>query len=193
MRTFTSVVPVSRAPEPTLSIELGYEQRRRARLRVVLPNGEAIGLQLERGSVLREGDCLRSEDGSTYARVKAAPEQVSRALTSDPHLLARAAYHLGNRHVPLQILPGQLVYPHDHVLDGLCQELGLKVETANLPFEPELGGYGQARREAHSHHGHGHGHHHGHDSHHGHDPSHHGHAHGHDPAHHPQSDHPEDP
>ena len=173
MQLFTRVLSPREPAEPALAIELGYEQRRRARLRLTLPSGETVGLMLPRGNVLREGDRLQSEDGTLTVSIKAAPEQVSRARTSDPHLLARAAYHLGNRHVPLQILPDFVLYPHDHVLDGMCRELGLAVDAAALPFEPETGGYG----------GHGHAHHHRHDhdhhdhDHHGHD--HHGHGHDH--------------
>ncbi len=128
---------------------------------------------LPRGSVLREGDRLQSEDGTRTARVKAAPEEVSRARTSDPHLLARAAYHLGNRHVPLQIEPDVVLYPHDHVLDGMCTRLGLAVAFAALPFEPEAGGYG----------GHGHSHHHRHEHEHEHE-HHREHEHHHEHGHH---------
>jgi urease accessory protein len=175
---FTRLVPKDEQAEPTLTIELGYEQRRRARLRLTLPSGETIGLLLPRGSVLRDGDRLQSEDGAHTARVKAAPEEVSRARTSDPHLLARAAYHLGNRHVPLQILPDHVLYPHDHVLDGMCRELGLAVDVAALAFEPETGGYGG---HAHAHHHRSEPHEHGHDhAHHDHDHDHHHHHHGHE-------------
>jgi urease accessory protein len=176
MQLFTRVVSAHESAEPTLTIELGYEQRRRARLRMTLASGETIGLMLPRGSVLREGDRLQSEDGTRTARIKALPEQVSRARTSDPHLLSRAAYHLGNRHVPLQILPDFVLYPHDHVLDGMCRELGLAVDAAELPFEPETGGYGghgHSHHHRHEHHDHDHDHDdhgdHGHDHHHGHD------------------------
>jgi urease accessory protein len=169
MQLFTRVLPAHESTEATFTIELGYEQRRRARLRLTLPNGEIIGFMLPRGSVLREGDCLQSDDGTRTLRVKAAREQVSRAETSDPHLLARAAYHLGNRHVPLQILPDSVLYPHDHVLDGMCRELGLTVDSMPLPFEPETGGYG----------GHGHAHHHRHE----HEHEHHEHVHRHDHDH----------
>lgn len=169
MQLFTRVVPPEEPAELTLAVELGYEQRRRARLRLTLANGETVGLMLPRGSVLREGDRLQSEDRTRTLRVKAAAEEVSRARTNDPHLLARAAYHLGNRHVPLQILPDFVLYPHDHVLDGLCRELGLTVDAALLPFEPETGGYG----------GHGHSHHHRHEHEH-----HHGDEHAHEHHHH---------
>ena len=149
MLLFTTILDSSHAPPATLEIWLTCDQRRRARLRLTLPDGTQIGLMLERGRALREGDCLRSEDGSVVGRVRAASEHLSRVSTSDPHLLARAAYHLGNRHVALELAPGWLSYPHDHVLDAMCRELGLAVEEVIAPFEPETGGYG---------HGHSHGH-----------------------------------
>ncbi len=146
MLLFTTIID-PRDAKPTLEISLSCDQRRRARLRLTLPDGTLIGLMLERGRALREGDCLRSEDGLVVGRVRAASEHLSRASTADPHLLARAAYHLGNRHVALELAAGRLSYPHDHVLDAMCRELGLSVEEVIAPFEPETGGYG---------HGHGH-------------------------------------
>ena len=137
------------APPASLVVSLTHEQRRRARQRVTLADGGVLEIALRRGVVLRDGDVLASDDGRTVL-VRAADEDLSIATTPDPHLLARAAYHLGNRHVPLQIEPGRLSYPHDHVLDGMCRELGLEVRAARGPFEPELGGYGAS----HGHHHH---------------------------------------
>ena len=119
---------------------LTFEDRRRSRLLVRLGDGREAALMLPRGTVLRDGDRLRGDTGS-IAVVRAAPETLSVARTSDPHLLTRAAYHLGNRHVPLQIGPGWLAFGHDHVLDGLVRDLGLEVTTESAPFEPEAGGY----------------------------------------------------
>ncbi|HET9933167.1 MAG TPA: urease accessory protein UreE [Polyangiaceae bacterium] len=141
MRTFDELLPRGDAREATLVLPLDHEQRRRARLRVMLPSGEAIGISLPRGGSLRDGDKLRASADGTVARVRAAPEHVSVAETSDAHLLTRGAYHLGNRHVALRIERVRLIYPHDHVLDGLCRELGLSVSQQILPFEPEPGGY----------------------------------------------------
>jgi urease accessory protein len=83
------------------------------------------------------------------ARIRAAGEHVSVVESDDPHLLARAAYHLGNRHVALRIERGRLIYSKDHVLDGLCRELGLAVSEQILPFEPEAGGYAGGHGHAH--------------------------------------------
>ena len=83
---------------------------------------------------------LRATSG-LVVEVRAAPEAVSTARADDALLLARAAYHLGNRHVALQLGPGWLRYPHDHVLDNMARELGLTVNREQAPFEPEAGAY----------------------------------------------------
>ncbi len=140
-------------PSVGTTLTLPFEQRIKSRLRVVLDDGRAAGLFLERGSTLREGDCLASDEGIAV-RVRAAAETVSRVRCTDPLLFARACYHLGNRHVPLQIAPGQLYYQHDHVLDDMLRGLGLEVTVAQAPFEPEPGAY---RGHAHEqHYGHAH-------------------------------------
>jgi urease accessory protein len=129
------------------AVTLGFGDRRRSRLRARLDDGREVALVLPRGTRLRDGDRLRAEDGATVIAVRAAPQTLSRAETDDGLLLARAAYHLGNRHVPVQIGPGFIAYEHDHVLDGMIAELGLRVATESAPFEPEAGGYrhGDAR------------------------------------------------
>ncbi len=133
------------------TLTLPLEQRVKSRLRVILDDGTEAGLFLARGTLLRDGECLASDDGLAV-RVKAAPEQLSTVSCDDPCLLARAAYHLGNRHVPLQIAPGLLRYQHDHVLDEMLRGLGLKIQVEQAPFEPEPGAYG------------GHDHHHAHEN-----------------------------
>lgn len=143
--------------EPTTSLTLPLEQRVRARLRVTLDNGEEAGLFLDRGPIMRGGDLLRSEQG-LVVQVLAAEEPVSVVQSNDPHLLARVCYHLGNRHTPLQILPGEVRYSHDHVLDDMVIGLGLTPTFATLPFEPEPGAYGEHGSD----HAHGHSHSHGH-------------------------------
>ena len=131
------------------TLTLPFELRQKSRLRARLDSGEEVGLFLPRGTVLRHGDRLRATSG-LVVEVRAAPETVSTARADDPLLLARAAYHLGNRHVALQLGSGWLRYPHDHVLDGMVRELGLDVICERLPFEPEAGAYGGG------HHGHAH-------------------------------------
>jgi urease accessory protein len=139
-----------RAPDRTLV--LPFAERSKSRLRATLDNGEEAGLFLERGSVLRHGDRLLADDGRVV-EVRAAPETVSTVHTADALMLARASYHLGNRHVALQIGPGWLRYCHDHVLDDMLRGFGLDVRVEEAPFEPEGGAYvGTAHAHSHSHH-----------------------------------------
>ncbi len=151
---------------------LPYDLRSRSRFRAQLLGGETVGVILERGQILRGGDRLLAPDGRII-EIAAAPETVSDVHGADPRQLARAAYHLGNRHVTLQIGEGWLRYRHDHVLDDMVRGLGLAVTVRQAPFEPEGGAYAAA------HGGHGDGHHgHGHDGHDGHaDHDHHHHDH----------------
>jgi urease accessory protein len=132
------------------TLTLPFEQRQKSRLRTRLDSGEDVGLFLPRGTVLRHGDRLRAADGRVI-EVRAAPETVSTGRTDDPLLLARAAYHLGNRHVALQLGPGWLRYLHDYVLDRMVRELGLEVICEQAPFEPEAGAYGGGHHHGHDH------------------------------------------
>lgn len=133
---------------PSGKLTLTFEQRSKSRLRWVLDDGREVAVVLERGAQLFPGDTLLSEDGETV-RVEAANEMVSIIRCDQPLLLARACYHLGNRHVALQIAPAELRYLHDHVLDEMVTLLGLKVESKRASFEPESGAYGA---HAHIHH-----------------------------------------
>jgi urease accessory protein len=158
---------------PTARLTLPFELRQKSRLRCQLDDGEEVALLMARGTVLRGGDLLCAEDGRVV-QVIAAPEGLSVVATDDALQLARAAYHLGNRHVALQVRPGMLCFLHDHVLDDMLRGLGLPVRFEMLPFEPEGGAYGRHDSTgAHAHpphkHGHssddeshGHGHHHHH-------------------------------
>lgn len=137
MTPFDRLLPRGSA---TGTLTLDFARRCRSRQRVVLDDGSAAVLTLPRGMVLRDGDILGSADGRTL-RIHAAAELTSTAAHPEPGRLLRAAYHLGNRHVPVQIGPGWLRYLHDHVLDGMCQGLGLVVEVDARPFEPEDGAY----------------------------------------------------
>ena len=139
------------------TLTLTRDRRTRSRQRAVLDDGRDAGVFLPRGEVLRDGDLLGSRDGVVVA-VKAAAEGVSEVRCEDPLLLARACYHLGNRHVELQIEPGCVRYRHDHVLDDMLRGLGLAPAFAEAPFEPEPGAYG-GTASGHSHaHGHQHEH-----------------------------------
>ncbi|XSG86574.1 MAG: urease accessory protein UreE [Methylohalobius sp. ZOD2] len=125
---------------PGDTITLSYQMRQKSRLLVRTEGGFEAGIFLPRGTVLRDGDLLAAEDGRTI-RIRAALEPVSVARSGDPWLFARACYHLGNRHVALQIGAGELRYLADHVLDDMVRGLGVPVELMRLNFEPEGGAY----------------------------------------------------
>ncbi len=129
------------------TLTLPYEKRIKSRQRVVLDDGREAGVLLPRGTVLRDGDLLT--DGELKVAVCAALEPVSTVHSDDPLLLARACYHLGNRHVPLQIAEGWLRYQHDHVLDDMVRQMGLEVVGEQAPFEPEAGAYGSGGHHHH--------------------------------------------
>ena len=150
MLRFTRMTDLATTPYSTLT--LSFEQRSRSRQKVELDNGVAAGLFLARGTVLLHGQRIVAESGEVV-EIVAAPETVSSVYVHDPVLLARACYHLGNRHVPLQIGAGFVRYQHDHVLDDMVRGLGLSVEIEQAPFEPEAGAY-EAGGHAHSHHEH---------------------------------------
>ena len=134
------------------ALTLSFEDRQKRRQRVTLDTGEAATLDLPRGTRLRHGDLLRAENGRVIA-VRAATEAVSTVRTNDPTLLARAAYHLGNRHVALEIRAGFVRYLEDHVLDAMVEALGLRIERERRPFEPETGAYAGHGHEAPHEHG----------------------------------------
>jgi urease accessory protein len=119
---------------------LPYDLRQKARQRVTLRSGREAGLFLPRGTTLRHGDLLCTADGRHF-KVVAADEQVSIAHVGDPLQLAKIAYHLGNRHVAVQILRDRLIYLHDHVLDDMVRGLGARVTIDHQPFEPQEGAY----------------------------------------------------
>ena len=130
----------------TDSVALAYDERKRSRLKVKLASGLEAGIFLERGDHLHGGDKLLAEDGSTVVEILAAPEKLIEATADTPLLFARAAYHLGNRHVPVQILPTdngcKLRFQTDHVLAEMVKGLGCTANETEAPFQPESGAYG---------------------------------------------------
>ncbi len=130
---------------------LPFELRQKSRLRTRLVSGDEVGVLLPGGETLRGGDLLVASDGRVV-EVIAQDENVLQAECQSPFELARAAYHLGNRHVALQIGEGWLRILDDHVLKQMLEGLGLVVTALTAPFEPEPGAYGG--------HDHGQGHHH---------------------------------
>ncbi|WP_027695007.1 urease accessory protein UreE [Vibrio litoralis] len=137
-------------------LSLPINSRIKSRLKVSLEDGRDAGLFLPRGNILRGGQLLQSECG-LLIEVTAAPETVSSVYCDDALLLNRVTYHLGNRHVPLQIADGWVRYQHDHVLDDMVVGLGAKVTVEQAEFEPEDGAYG-GRSGGHHHHDHEHDH-----------------------------------
>ena len=131
---------ISRSAKIDGTVTLTLEQRARSRLKTRLDSGEDVGVFMQRGNVLEHGDLIVTEDGF-IARVLAAAEQLSSIYTDDSLLLARACYHLGNRHVELQIAQKSVHYRHDHVLDEMVKSFGLNVILESLPFQPEKGAY----------------------------------------------------
>ncbi len=127
---------------------LPFDRRQKSRLRVELASGTEAALFLERGTVLRGGDLLQADDGRVV-QVVAANEPVILITASTPRELARAAYHLGNRHVPLEVGEGWLRLEQDHVLQEMLLGLGVQVEGQMAPFEPEAGAYGGGHRHHH--------------------------------------------
>ena len=202
------LAPVLLKRAPTITLD--WDVRQKSRFEAADSSGRLVGVFLPRGHVVRGGDVLVLEDGS-LVRVLAAPQPVlhiSHCPThGSPFDLVRAAYHLGNRHVPIELKPDHLKIEPDHVLADLLRAMHLIVRADTLAFEPEAGAYA-AQAHTHGHddptptahghehehgHGHGHDHGHGHEHPHAHDHEHphghdHGHAHGH--SHTANDDHP---
>ncbi|HEY9278806.1 MAG TPA: urease accessory protein UreE [Eoetvoesiella sp.] len=128
---------------------LPFESRRRSRQKVTLDDGQEIGLVLNQGTVLRHGDLLVAEDGQ-FVLVEAALESVLKVTANSPQQLTRAAYHLGNRHVLVEVGPSYLHLEYDPVLVDMLQRLGnVNVERVNQPFEPDAGAYGGGHKHGH--------------------------------------------
>lgn len=142
--------PAAANAAATEKLELSFETRCKSRLRTQLASGEECGLFLERGTVLRGGDRLLANDGRVV-EVVATPEALMEAVSGAPLLIAKAAYHLGNRHVAVQLMPGKLRFVADHVLGEMVRGLGLKVAEIEAPFEPESGAYGHSGSHPHGH------------------------------------------
>lgn len=129
---------------------LPYDARRKSRQRVTLASGEEMGYVFPAGTVLRHGDRLLTGNGRVVA-VEAAPEALLEVCAGDPLQLIRAAYHLGNRHVPVQLGERSLLIQADHVLAEMLLGLGCVVSEVEAPFDPEGGAYGaHAHGDAHA-------------------------------------------
>jgi urease accessory protein len=195
--------------EAAESVVLDFEDRNRRRIRMETVKGEDFLLDLAEPVALRTGDALKLEDGR-LVEVVGTPEPLVEISGRTPEHLLQIAWHLGNRHLQVQVSGQKLRIRRDHVIIGMVQNLGGKTREIEAPFDPEGGAYATARmvrelsdnhghdHHAHDHHGHDHHghHHHAHDHKHGHDhrhdhgadcgcghDHHHDHAHGHDHGH----------
>jgi urease accessory protein len=175
----TQVKPYHRWTEaPADTVVLDFDDRHRRRIAITGTRGLEFLLDLEHAVALRGGDALLLEDGR-LVEVVAAPEPLAEIRGSDPHHLIRVAWHLGNRHLPTQIMPKGLRIRRDHVIEAMVKGLGARVIEIEAPFDPEGGAYAGAH--GHAHEGDGHHHHTGNDHAHAHD-------HAHDHAHHHHHD-----
>ncbi len=175
-------------------LRLAYEWRQKSRFKSALVSGpqagDDVGVRIPRGQVLQDGDllgCRATEDGPILQviQVRSAAEQLLQVTASNSLSLTRIAYHLGNRHVPVQVGQGLENQPDrlwlrlqiDHVLENMVDGLGGTIQTLSAAFEPESGAYGQGLSgnvQGSDNHGHGHGHEHEHE---------HGHSHASEHAH----------
>jgi urease accessory protein len=184
MITVSKLIPGSRGLAPVLlkraaTVSLPWDVRQKSRFEATDSGGRTLAVFLPRGTLVRGGDALVAEDG-TLVRVEAAPEAVmvvrACAEHGTPTDLARAAYHLGNRHIALEVQADHLKLEPDPVLADMLRAMHLIVSETQSGFDPEGGAYGEtAAARGHGHHGHDHHDHKGHD--HGHDHGHHGHDH----------------
>lgn len=161
MLTCSKLIPQGQGLAPVLlkraaTVELDWDVRQKSRFDATDSQGRHLGVFLPRGTTVRGGDVLLAEDG-TFVKVLAAPQPVLRithcSAHGTPFDLTRAAYHLGNRHVPIELQPDHLKIEPDHVLAEMLNRMHLIVSAVNEPFEPESGAYGD-----HGGHGHGHSH-----------------------------------
>ena len=122
------------------TVVLDYDQRSKGRLKAVTTTGQAIGLFLERGKVLRNGDILETKDGELVL-VQSAQESLIEGSCDDWLVFSKCCYHLGNRHVPIQIDELSLRMRPDYILEEMMQQLGLTTKTVEAGFDPEQGAY----------------------------------------------------
>ena len=186
MLQVSKLIPQGQGLAPALvrraaHLELDWDVRQKSRFDATASNGRSVGVFLPRGTVVRGGDVLITQDGSLL-RVVAAPQAVLKITACTDHGhghdhdgafdLMRAAYHLGNRHVPIELKPDHLKIEPDHVLADMLRAMHLNVAEVREAFEPEGGAYtahGSAPAGGHAHHGHDHGHGHAGHGHHDHD------------------------
>ena len=173
LRASTVIAAGGWSGDPADTVVLDYDERHRRRVTMTGVRGLEFLLELEEALMLRGGDGLKLEDGRVV-EVVAAPEPLAEIRASEPAALVRIAWHLGNRHLPVELTRKALRIRRDPVIEDMARGLGAVVLGIEAPFNPEGGAYAKG---GHDHHGHNH-------EHHGHDLDHHGHEHGHDHDHH---------
>ncbi len=146
MKVYTQRLEQFSADDSVECIELTFDVRQKSRFRATLSNGQDIGADLPRTGILRSGSYIATAEGDVL-KVQAKAEQLMAISASSPFDLLKAAYHLGNRHVPLMLTPDTLYFEPDHVLAEMVKGLGLTVEQVLHPFEPESGAYAQHSHE----------------------------------------------
>ncbi|EPG3365520.1 urease accessory protein UreE [Acinetobacter baumannii] len=124
------------------TVELTFDTRQKSRFRAALASGVDIGADLPRTGILRSGSYIATQEGDVL-RVDAKPERLMKVTAQTEFDLLKAAYHLGNRHVPLMLTPTALYFEPDHVLAEMVEGLGFTVTETDHPFEPESGAYAQ--------------------------------------------------
>jgi urease accessory protein len=142
MLNLTQRLPANQDAVVSYTLSLTADERTRSRHRFETQDGEALFLRLPRGTVLRDRDLLQSEYGDTLVRIAAKPEPILTVTAKEPLELLRAAYHLGNRHVALEIAPTYLKLSPDPVLKAMLEHMGVEVKEEVSPFQPETGAYG---------------------------------------------------
>jgi urease accessory protein len=146
--SLTHVAAADDSSSVATSVTLDFESRNKSRLRVRLDDGREARIMLKRGLVIEPGTVLESSNGERV-RVEPGIEEVSAVQCAEPIELARMAYHLGNRHVAVEVGKNALYFQPDHVLDDMLRQLGAEVTTEQRAFRPESGAYG--RSHAHHH------------------------------------------
>lgn len=175
MKTALELIPANEAfaGEIVGDVTLDFDSRRRRRIRLETDEGDPFLLNLSEVKTLRDGDVLKLDDGCGI-RVKAAPEPVVDVTCHNTAELVRVAWHLGNRHLPTQLMGDRLRIRQDHVIEDMLEKLGATPTRVEAPFNPEGGAYGHGETMGHdlSGHSHDHSHEHGHEHAHSHDHSH---------------------
>ena len=142
MKIYTQRLDEISSDQTFETLELNFDTRQKSRFRATLKDGTDIGADLPRTGILRSGSFIATHDGDIL-RVDAKPERLMQVTAKTDFELLKAAYHLGNRHVPLMLTPYALYFEPDHVLAEMVEGLGLVVKEVEHMFEPESGAYAQ--------------------------------------------------